>query len=263
MRDDLVDREHGVRRREDQIAAAARAERLGRAHLHRVGRDFLGLIVEVVLLRDFPARRARHARVVARPCLVADARGHAERRRRHEQLLLDIGALTRREVPPFVARIDRDVHARDALDLAGLVDDALGPGLLVGRRDRARILQHRRDVVLDVGRCGRQLDVTLLGDGAGARDFSRHSRDAHELVLGHDRAARESPDAAVDDAHAEPAGLPFGVRRNAAAASTAATAATESTAASASSTAARRHLRDRLRHHRTRRHRRHGPRLRS
>ena len=107
----------------------------------------------------------------------------AERRRRHEQLLLDVGALARREVAPLVAVVDRDVHARDALHLAGLVDDALRPGLLVGLRNGARVLQHRRDVVLDVRRRRRELDVALLRDRARARDFRRDARDADEFRL--------------------------------------------------------------------------------
>src|SRR5581483_6029700 len=49
----------------------------------------------------------------------------------------------------------------------------------------------------------RELDVRLFGDRARLRDVRRDARDALDFVLGDDRAARESPDAAVDDAHAE------------------------------------------------------------
>ena len=45
-----------------------------------------------------------------------------------------------------------------------------------------------------------------LGDRARLGHFGRHARDAPDLVLGDDRAAREAPDAAVDDAHAEARG---------------------------------------------------------
>jgi hypothetical protein len=74
VRHDLVNREHGVRRREDEIAASARPERLGRAHFHGVGRDLLGDVVEVALLGDLPACRAGHSVVVACARLIADAR---------------------------------------------------------------------------------------------------------------------------------------------------------------------------------------------
>ena len=57
--------------------------------------------------------------------------------------------------------------------------------------------------VLLVGRYGRELHVGALGNRAGFGDLSRHDGDAFDLVLGDDRAAREAPDAAVDDAHAE------------------------------------------------------------
>ena len=45
----------------------------------------------------------------------------------------------------------------------------------------ARVLQHRRDVVLDVGRRRRQPHVALLGDRARARHFGRDARDADEF----------------------------------------------------------------------------------
>ena len=61
VRDDFVNREHRVRRRQDEIAAAARAERLGRAHFHGVGRDLLGDVEEVALFGDFPSGRAGDA----------------------------------------------------------------------------------------------------------------------------------------------------------------------------------------------------------
>src|SRR6185436_13726095 len=59
-------------------------------------------------------------------------------------------------------------------------------------------------------------------------------------VLGHDRAARKAPDAAVNHAHAEAAGLTVRVGGDAAAAATAASATTTSapSSASASSTSA-------------------------
>ena len=56
VRDDLVDRQHRVRRRENQIAQAARAERLGGAHLDRVGRDPLRLTRGNPSARRFPSR---------------------------------------------------------------------------------------------------------------------------------------------------------------------------------------------------------------
>src|SRR5262249_10042622 len=149
-------------------------------------------------------------------------------------LLLDVRPFARREEPPFVAALRGHGDARDVLDLAGFVDDGLRPGLLVGGRDGVQVLLHRRDVVLDVHGDGRELDVRLLGDGAGGRDFDGDAWDAAQLVPGHDRAAREAPHAAVDHAHAESARLPIGVVRNA----TTAPAAAATAAAPAATTAA-------------------------
>ena len=67
--------------------------------------------------------------------------------------------------------------------------------------------------------------------------FGREARDAPDFLFGHDRAAGEAPDATVDHAHAEAAGLSVGVARDAAA--TTAPAATTSTATTAAATAAR------------------------
>ena len=74
---------------------------------------------------------------------------------------------------------------------------------LVSRGIVVGFLHDRRGPVGLVRRDRREPDVGLLGDGAGAGDFGRDLRDAADFVLGDDRAAREAPGAAVDDAHAE------------------------------------------------------------
>jgi hypothetical protein len=125
-----------------------------------------------------------------------------------------------------------------ALHFARLVDDALGPGLLVGRGHVPRILEHRRDEVLDVLLHARELDVALLGNGARARDLDREPRNATDFVLGDDRAAGEAPDAAVDHADAEAAGLTFRVGWNAAATPASATSAPAASATTPASAAA-------------------------
>ena len=75
--------------------------------------------------------------------------------------------------------------------------------LLVGVGHRRRILLHLGRPVDLVGGRRRELDVDLLRDRAGLGDLGGEARDAADLVFGHDRAARESPDAAVNHAHAE------------------------------------------------------------
>ena len=52
----------------------------------------------------------------------------------------------------------------------------------------------------------REDDVALFGDGAGLGDLGREAGNTADLVLGHDRAAREAPDPAVNHAHAEAGG---------------------------------------------------------
>ena len=159
-----------------------------------------------VCLGDFPTAHRRDADVVSRARDVADLGRDRQVRRRRVQLLLDVAAFARREVAPLVAVIRRDVHRRHAGHALRLVDDRLRPRLLVGLRDRERRLRHRRDVVLDVLRHLRELEIGLLRDRARLGDFRRDARDALDLVLGDDRARRKTPHAAVHDAHAEAGG---------------------------------------------------------
>src|SRR5688572_2010172 len=99
------------------------------------------------------------------------------------------------------------------------------------------MLRHRRDVVLDVRLDRRELHVRLLGDCAGLGDFDRHSRYAADLVLRHDRAAGEAPDAAVDDANAKATRAPVGVHGDSLHSTATATSSTTTAAAPATTTA--------------------------
>ena len=74
-----------------------------------------------------------------------------------------------------------------------------------------------------------------LGDRAGLGDLRGHARDAPDLVLGDNRAARESPHAAVNHADAE---ARRAARRRAAAATESAKPAAATTAAAATAPAA-------------------------
>src|SRR5687768_13357483 len=99
------------------------------------------------------------------------------------------------------------------------------------------MLRHRRDVVLHVRLDRRELHVRLLGDRAGLGDFNRHPRYAADLVLRHDRAAGEAPDAAVDDANAKATRAPIGVHGDSLHSTT--TATTSTAAATTTARAAR------------------------
>src|SRR5688572_11250252 len=101
------------------------------------------------------------------------------------------------------------------------------------------MLRHGRDVVLHVCLDGRELHVRLLGDRAGLGDFNRHSRYAADLVLRHDRAAGEAPDAAVDDANAKATRAPVGVHGDSLHSTATATSSTTAAASAPATTTAR------------------------
>jgi hypothetical protein len=145
-----------------------------------------------------------------------------------ERLLLDVGAFGRREVAPLVGDADRRGDAADVLVRGSEVDDLLHEGLLVLRGDLGRILDHRRRPVVGVGRHRCELHVGLLRDRAGLGHFGGDARDPPQFVLRHDGAARESPDAGVDHANAEPRCSRTSAGASAAASSRAAAAAAPS-----------------------------------
>ena len=236
VRHDLVDGEHGMGWRKDQIANACSAKRLGGAQFDRIGRDLFGFRKEVGFFGDFPAAHGRYARVIPSARHLAHACSHAHRRRGGEKLLFDVGAFTRCEVAPFVAVVGRYIHRGHALDFTRLVDDRLRPVLFVGLRHRCGMLLHRRDVVLDVLRHGRQFYIRAFGDRTCAGNFDGHAGDAANFVLGYDRTAGKTPHAAVDDTYAKACCLTIGVARNAAATAPTSAATTTSTTTTASAT---------------------------
>ncbi len=234
MRDDLVDREHGMRRRENQVLHP-HVDRLRRAELDRLRRDPLCVLCHLCVLCDFPAAGLRLGDERARARLAVLARRHREGRRRRERFLLDVGALARGEVLPLVLERDAGVHGEHVLVGGGEIHDLLDERLLLLLRDLRGILDHRRRPVVGVRRHGRQPDVDFFRDGARLGDLARHPGDAPDFVLVDDGTAGEAPDAAVDHADAEacrlPAAGPFAGIAAAEAAASASPAATASAAA--------------------------------
>ena len=89
VRDDLVDREHGVRRRQHEILEP-HAERLGGGHLDRLRGDAFGAFGHLQFFGHFPASGFRHAVEAARLGDIADLRRDVDRRRDLERFLLDV-----------------------------------------------------------------------------------------------------------------------------------------------------------------------------
>ena len=132
VRDDLVHRQHHVRRREDQVLDAARRAAWPCSISTASVATRSAACEQVRFLGDLQAGGTGRARVGARARDAVDRGRHVQRRRGRDDLLLDERALGRREVLPVVAELDRRRDAGHALHLAGLVDDGLRPGLLVG-----------------------------------------------------------------------------------------------------------------------------------
>ena len=96
MRDDLVNRQHRVRRHQHEILQA-HADRLGGRHLDRFAGDPLGALDHLGFFGDFPAAGLRHADEVARLDDVADFGGDVEGGGDLEGFLFDVRAFARGE----------------------------------------------------------------------------------------------------------------------------------------------------------------------
>ena len=102
--------------------------------------------------------------------------------------------------------LHRGVDVGDFFGLDDRVDNLLNERLLLVLRNLARVFLERARPILGIRRHRRQLHVHPLGDRARLGDFGCHPGDPADLILGDDRAAGKAPNAAVDDAHAEPGG---------------------------------------------------------
>jgi len=80
--------------------------------------------------------------------------------------------------------------------------------------------------------------IRALRDRTRPRNFDRHARDTTDLIFRHDRAARKTPDTAVDHTNAKPRGLPVRIRWDTATSPAAAPATTTSAATTAPTAAA-------------------------
>ena len=186
--DDFVNGQHGVRRRQQQIAQPASAQWFGGAHLDGVGRNLLGLRQKVTVLGKLPTAGARYAGIIARFRDITNFGRHAHGRRRREQFLLDVRAFGARKISPFVVHVARHVDRGDTHNFAGLVDNGLGPVLFVRCRNCLRILEHRRFVVADKRSDRSELEIGLLGNRAGFCDLRRDKCHATNFVFRNDWA---------------------------------------------------------------------------
>ena len=186
-------------------------------------------------LGDFPAAGHRDGAERARPRLSILPGGNRERGRRREDFLLDVRTFRAREVLPLVLELHRGVDVGDFLGLDDRVDYFLNERLLLVLRNLARIFLERARPILGIRWHRRKLHVHPLGDRARLGDFGCHPGDPADLILGDDRAAGKAPNAAVDDAHAEPGGATRA--RGTAASEPAESAAAATPAASAASAA--------------------------
>ena len=122
-------------------------------------------------------------------------------------LLLEVGALGGRQVLPLEVERHLRLDAQHVgLLEAELVDLEEERDLVVERHGIGDRLDRRRPVV-DVGLDRGQPDVELLGQGTRFGHLGGPGGDRLDLVLGDQRAAGETPDARMDDAHAEAGAL--------------------------------------------------------
>ena len=182
MRDDLVDRQHRVRRRHDQVLEADTDRRRG-AVLDRFVGDALDVLEHLRVEHHLVAGRLRRHREGARLGLAVLERRHREARRRAPDLLLDVRAFRRGQVLPLVIERHVRLHADHAGHLERrLVDLHQELDLVVERHVFGLLLDRHRPVIL-VGLDRRQLHFEALADRARLRHFGGLRGDLLDLAL--------------------------------------------------------------------------------
>ena len=206
MRHDLVDRQHCVRRRHDQILEPSTDRRRG-AVLHRLGGDTLHVLEHLRVADHFVAGRLWRHREGARLEFAVLARRHGEAGRGAVDLLLDVRTFGRGQVLPLVVERHLRLDAEHARNLQPGLVDLHQEGDLVVERHVFRLHLDRHAPVVGVGRHRRERDLEALADRAGLGHVGGLRGELLDLGLGHERAAGKAPHAAVDDAHAEAGAL--------------------------------------------------------